>query len=75
MTDIQNNLEGRKNGEGEALLGALERVQKVSYKGHGECYFRVTGIKAKLKEFKERMGDKKIEAAVMCQLSKMLTSE
>lgn len=36
----------------------MERVERVSYKGHCECYFvRVMRIEARLKEFKERMGN------------------
>ena len=53
----------------------MERVQRASYRGHGERYFRVMRIEARLKEFRERMGDKEIEAVVTYQLSKMLTSE
>lgn len=43
----------------------MERVQGESYRGRGECYFRVMRIEARLKEFRERMGNKEIEA-VLC---------
>lgn len=53
----------------------METVERVSYKGHCEYYFVIVmRIEDRLKEFKERMGNKEIKAAT-CQFSKMLTSE